>query len=84
MSGKWKTEAFEGEVHELWELKEDGNMQQKGYYIEDQDTLYSTTTRLQKVENDIILFSIIKNSNPKIFKATSINEQVIVFKDSLN
>ncbi len=81
LSGKWKTEAFDGELHEKWELKEDGNMQQKGYYIEKQDTLYSATTRIQIVEDDIVLFSIIKNSNPKIFIATSINEKAIVFEN---
>jgi hypothetical protein len=81
LSGKWKTEAFDGELHEKWELKEDGSIQQKGYYIEKQDTLYSATTRIQKVEDDIVLFSIIKNSNPKIFIATSINEKAIVFEN---
>ena len=81
LAGKWKTEAFEGELHEEWRLMEDGNMQQKGFYIVKRDTLYSATTRIQKVEDEVILFSLIKNSNPKIFKAIRINEQLIEFEN---
>lgn len=38
--GKWKAKAFNGELHETWELIEN-NLQKAGFYIEDGDTSYS-------------------------------------------
>lgn len=56
-------------------------MQQQGYYIEAQDTSYSAKTRIEKVGDDIILFSVIKNADPKIFKAVSHSDTLIVFEN---
>ena len=81
LKGKWMTLAFEGELHEEWHLMKDGWMQQKGYYIENNDTLYSATTKIEKVGDEIILFSVIKNSNPKIFKAIKVKNETIVFEN---
>ena len=66
LSGKWKAIAFDGELHEKWTLTESGEMLQEGHYIENSDTSYSAQTKIEKVANEIILFSVIKNSNPKI------------------
>ena len=38
--------GIQGELYEDWQLMEDGKMQQKGFYIEKRDTLYSATTRI--------------------------------------
>ncbi|MCZ6593652.1 MAG: hypothetical protein O6943_01905 [Bacteroidetes bacterium] len=81
LAGKWKAKAFDGELHEEWILDENGWMQQVGYYIENSDTSYSAKTRIEKIDDDIILFSVIKNSNPKIFKAKSVNNDQIVFEN---
>lgn len=81
LAGKWKAKAFDGELHEEWILDENGWMQQVGYYIENSDTSYSAKTRIEKIDDDIILFSVIKNSNPKIFKAISVNNDQIVFEN---
>jgi len=56
-------------------------MQQVGYYIENADTSYSAKTRIEKINDDIILFSVIKNSNPKIFKAKSLDDDQIIFEN---
>ena len=81
LSGNWKATAFDGELHETWTLEKNGFMQQQGYYIEKADTSYSAKTRIEKVGTDIILFSVIKNSNPKIFKAISSKENKIIFEN---
>ena len=46
------------------------------------DTSYSASTRIEKINNDIILFSVIKNANPKIFKAISSSDKKIVFENT--
>ena len=81
LEGKWKTKAFDGELHEKWTVSDNGWMEQEGYYIEQNDTSYSAKTRIEKITNEIILLSIIKNSNPKVFKAISFEENKIVFEN---
>lgn len=81
LSGKWIAEAFDGELHENWQLGDDGWMLQKGYYIEKADTSYSAQTRIEKVNNELILFSVIKNSTPKIFQAIEQSNNKIVFEN---
>ena len=73
--------AFNGELHETWQLGSHGWMEQQGYYIEKQDTSYSAKTRIEKVGDDIILFSVIKDSNPKIFKAVKVTDKELVFEN---
>jgi hypothetical protein len=81
LSGNWKAIAFDGELHEVWKLEKNGFMQQQGYYIEKADTSYSAKTRIEKVGTDIILFSVIKDSNPKIFKAIYSDENEFIFEN---
>ena len=80
--GSWVAKAFNGELRESWSLNKSGWMEQQGYYIENGDTSYSAQTQIQKVNDDIILFSVIKNSNPKIFKVVEKNEGMFLFKNS--
>lgn len=56
-------------------------MQQKGVYIENNDTSYSAITRIEKIADEVILFSVIKDSTPKIFKAISVSDNEIVFEN---
>ncbi len=81
LAGKWEAKAFSGELHEEWILDKNGWMLQQGYYIEENDTSYSAKTIIEKINNDIILLSVIKNSNPKIFKAISISDNGIIFEN---
>ncbi|MCB0375108.1 MAG: hypothetical protein KDD04_04235 [Sinomicrobium sp.] len=82
LEGTWEAMAFSGKLHETWELNADGWMQQQGYYLEEQDTAYSAKTKIEKVGDDLILFSVIKNANPRIFKAVSITGDSIVFENN--
>ena len=81
LSISWEADAFDGALHESWVLGSDGCMQQHGYYIENGDTSYSAITRIEKVGNDIVLYSVIKDSNPKIFKANVVEERMLVFEN---
>lgn len=82
LEGTWEATAFSGKLHEKWELNTDGWMQQQGYYIEEKDTSYSAKTKIEKIGEDVILFSVIKNSNPRIFKAITISDSKIVFENN--
>lgn len=81
LSGKWKAAAFDGELHETWTLNDKGWMQQEGFYIEKSDTSYAAQTQVQSVGDDVILFSVIRNSNPKIFKQVHSEENKMVFEN---
>lgn len=81
LDGHWKAKAFNGELLETWELGKNGFMQQVGYYVENGDTSYSAITRIEKVEGEVILFSVIKGANPKIFKAIGMSDREMVFEN---
>lgn len=81
LSGKWTAKAFDGELHEEWRLNASGWMQQEGFYIENTDTSYAAISQIQKVGDDLILFSVIRDSNPKIFKSIDLEENRIIFKN---
>ena len=81
LSGKWRATAFNGELHEEWKLGSEGWMQQQGYYIEKNDTTYTAKTQILKVDEELILFSVIKNANPKIFKSVLTEENKLIFEN---
>ena len=81
LSGKWTAKAFDGELHEEWILNDNGWMLQQGFYIEKTDTSYAAYTQIQKVGDDIILLSVIRDSNPKIFKSVKFEENQIIFRN---
>ena len=81
LSGHWVASAFDGELRETWTLGHQGWMEQEGFYIENGDTSYSAVTQIQQVGEEIILFSVIKDSNPKIFKAIESQENLYRFKN---
>lgn len=86
LAGKWKARAFDGELHEEWKLNAQGWMQQQGYYIEGTDTSYAAVTQIEQLNDEIILFSIIRNSSPKIFKSvlTATDKMIFENKDYKN
>lgn len=81
LEGKWKASAFDGELRESWSLDTHGWMQQEGFYIEHNDTTYSAVTKIEKVGEEIILISVIKNSPPKIFQAIDQDDKTLLFEN---
>ena len=82
LEGKWKAAAFNGQLHETWQSTSDGWIMQQSFYIENNDTNYSAKTKIEKVADELILFSVIKNSTPKIFKAIKATPDSIIFENS--
>lgn len=80
--GSWSSPAWDGRLDESWELDKNGHLIQSAQYIEDQKVLFESSNKMEMVNNELILFSVIKGSNPKIFKATSWSENSITFENS--
>lgn len=81
LHGQWEAAAFDGALHEKWTLGDQGWMMQEGHYIENSDTSYSAVTTIQKINGEIILLSIIKNADPKVFKAIEKSDSKIIFEN---
>ena len=79
LTGSWKAKAFTGELRENWKRGDDGWFVQEGFYIENGDTTYRAKTKIEIVANEMILFSVIEGTNPKIFKAHYIGSDTIFF-----
>lgn len=82
LAGTWQAEAFDGMLHETWQLDDDGFMRQQSVYIENGDTLYQATSKIQEVAGELILLSVIKESAPKVFQAVSRTSDQIVFENA--
>ena len=82
LSGKWIANAWDGELHEYWTHGAEGQMAAQVYYIEKGDTTYAAQTKIEQVGDELILISVIKDSNPKIFKATASSARHITFQNS--
>ena len=80
--GNWTSPAWEGQLKESWSIDKNGHLTQSAEYIENQKVLFESVNRMEIVYNELILFSVIKGSNPKIFKATSWSKNSITFENS--
>jgi len=80
--GSWSSKAWNGILKEKWSIGTDGHLQQTAQYFESGKLQYEAQNKIEIVGEDIILFTVIKNSNPKIFKATSYTENSITFQNS--
>ena len=82
LSGKWSASAFDGVLLEEWKKDHDGWMVQEGYYVENSDTSYAARTKILQIDKQWVLFSVIRNSNPKIFQATKVEEDQMIFENA--
>jgi len=82
LMGQWQSKAWSGHLHETWSIGSDNWLTQEAFYFEESDTSYRANSKIEQVDNELILFSVIKNSTPKIFKATIIQPDSIVFENS--
>lgn len=79
--GSWQSKAWSGDLHETWVIGKDNWLIQQAFYFEKSDTSYRAHSKIEQVKNDLILFTVIKDSNPKIFKATIVQSDSIVFEN---
>lgn len=82
LSGKWSSKAWDGQLYEVWSIDENGQLVQHAEYIEDSKVLYKASSRIERVQEDLIIFSVIEGNNPKIFKAINTSETSIIFENS--
>ena len=66
--GKWKAKAFNGHLHETWQLQ-DKHLQNEAYYVEDGDTSYS----------EIVIIDASGDTLPTL-RALPINNKMLEYK----
>ncbi|MCB0641448.1 MAG: hypothetical protein KDC44_07395, partial [Phaeodactylibacter sp.] len=82
LSGTWRAKAWNGQLEEYWGQDISGHIAQSATYTEGDIVRYRAENKIEWVSGELILFTVIKGSNPKIFKATSFTDQEIVFENS--
>ena len=82
LTGIWSSPAWDGQLDESWSIDQNGHLIQEAKYSENQKVLFESSNKMEIVDNELILFSVIKGSNPKIFKATSWSKNSITFENS--
>lgn len=82
LSGSWTSPAWDGILNETWKKGSDGHMYQQAQYLENGIVLFESESKIEIIGDDIILFSVIKDDNPKIFKATSFSTDSITFENT--
>lgn len=79
--GEWSSKAWDGILVETWKYK-NGRLTQKADYSEKGKVVYEAKNFLEEKAGELILTTIIKNNNPKVFKATKIENDLVVFENT--
>lgn len=82
LTGNWISKAWNGILKENWYIDKSGYLNQKAKYFENDKLLYEANNKIELIEGELILITVIKNASPKIFKATSFNKHEIVFENT--
>lgn len=82
LAGKWSSKAWDGQLIEKWVIDENGHLLQHAEYIEKEAVLYKASSKIEMVNQELIIFSVIKGNNPKIFKAISESATSITFENT--
>ena len=80
--GSWESKAWDGHLSESWSVGKDGYLFQNSKYVENGEVTYAAQSKIEIVGDEVILFSLIEDDMPKIFKATSYSEKHITFENS--
>ncbi len=81
LTGKWSSPAWNGQLVETWRMINTTTFESQAIYLEKGDTLYASTSRIEKVAGKWMLFSVIKDGTPKIFQAVSSSDKHILFEN---
>lgn len=81
LTGEWSSPAWNGELIETWRMIDASTFESSAVYLEKKDTLYASTSRIEKVGGKWMLFSVIKDGTPKIFQAVSSSASHILFEN---
>jgi hypothetical protein len=80
--GEWQAEVWDGLMIETWSKIDAAVFEGKVVYLEGRDTVYSSTSRIEKVGGEWMLFNVIQNSSPMIFQATSYAASHLLFENA--
>ncbi len=82
LRGQWTSKAWNGTLDENWFVDGHGHLNQQATYYEEGKLLYEACNKMELINNELILITVIKNANPKIFKAIAYEENQIVFENT--
>lgn len=77
----WNSYAWAGVLEESWVLEED-RLKQTAVYTENEKVIYEAVSFIEHKGGELILTSVIKGNNPKVFKAVRISPTEVVFKNT--
>lgn len=82
--GKWENKTTEGTFSEEWKTENDSVLVGASYFINEKDTLFAETVRLEQQKNDLFYIVSVPNQNeekPVAFKLTSSTTDFLVFEN---
>lgn len=83
LSGNWKIAKSGDNTHEKWIRISDQIMQGKGYTIENGDTTFSETMRIEQFGNDIFyVVKVAESKYPVPFKLIKLDKNEVTFENS--
>lgn len=82
LQGSWTSKAWDGVLNETWSIDENGDLIQFAEYIENGEILYEASNKIEKLAGELLLITVIKDNNPKVFKASASSKNEIIFENS--
>lgn len=82
IAGNWVSEAWDGQLREVWQTDQHNDIVQSAQYTEGGKVLYEATNKVEYINGELILLTVIKNGTPKIFKAVLVKDKTIVFENT--
>jgi hypothetical protein len=82
--GRWENKTPEGTFSEEWKIGNDSLYIGESYFINNNDTLFAETVRLEQRKNDLFYIVSVPNQNeeqPVAFKLTSSTADYLVFEN---
>jgi hypothetical protein len=82
--GRWENKTPEGTFSEEWTIGNDSLYIGESYFINNNDTLFAETVRLEQRKNDLFYIVSVPNQNeeqPVAFKLTSSTIDYLVFEN---
>ena len=79
--GEWRTAAFSGEMHETWREAAPGILEQAGRDLEQGDTLYSQTVRIERIGGRLYLIALPRGSMPRIYGGPTAVKDSVIFEN---
>ena len=83
LPGKWQSKAWDGILDEHWWVDTEGNLRQTASYSENGVVSYNAKNKIELIDDQLILISLIEGSDPRIFQASFFDNKQVVFYNSM-